>query len=70
MKITKQRKGTTISCLIKKTKNGDVSGMDINSRPLIEKLFGEREVSKTSKYSVDLDEDNKNIIVIDLNKEL
>lgn len=70
LKFTKQSNGATFSFIIRKTKDGDISGIDINSRPLIEKLFGEGEVTKTSKYSVDLDKDNENIIVIDLNKEM
>lgn len=70
LKFTKQSYGTTFSFIIRKAKDGIISGMDINSRPLIEKLFGEKEIDKTSKYSVSLDEDNENIIVIDLNKEL
>jgi len=71
VKFIKESTETSFSFVARKSKkDGSVNGVDINSHPLIAKLFGERGVSKTSKYGVSLDQDNKNIIVIDLNKEM
>ncbi|NMM65465.1 hypothetical protein HBE96_23080 [Clostridium sp. P21] len=70
LKFIKESNETSFSFLIRKSKNDHVNGADINSRPLIVELFGQRGIPRTSKYSVSLDKNDKSIIVIDLNKEM
>ncbi|NMM64365.1 hypothetical protein HBE96_17230 [Clostridium sp. P21] len=70
LKFIEESNETSFSFLIRKSKNGNINGADINSRPLIEKLFGQRGITRTSKYGVNLDKGDKSIIVIDLNREM
>lgn len=50
-----------------KSEDGTINLATINSAPLYKELFGEYGLNKTCKYSVTLED--KNTLIIDLNKE-
>lgn len=57
--------------ITRRIKNGvKIPGGNINSKRLVKELFGENGITQNKRYAITQDNDNKNILIIDLLKEV
>ncbi len=70
IRFLKERSKTSLKVARRKVNNELVPGININSKSLIKELFGESGVNANKRYAVVVEKDNKNMLVIDLNKEI
>jgi hypothetical protein len=68
LKFTNKKEKNSLHAVRRKYKGNNVEGININSKQLVKKYFGETKQMSTGRYSVTKDENNT--IAIDITKEL
>lgn len=70
VRFLKEKTKTSFKLAKRKSNNVIKPGVNINSKKLIKELFGESGATKTRRYDVTQDKDDKTMLIIDLNNEM